>query len=349
MPPTPRPRVALVSALNPEATGVDRYARALAEALRAEGASVEAVRLERRELRLGPLRAGGVASLWWRRARLDPPGADVVHATDPASATRRAHVVTVHDLIPETHPEWSGGLAARAEWAWGRAVARRAPALIAVSEATRQETLRRWRVPAERVHVVHHGVDAERFRPSRDPSPLLAPDVPTLAYVGDDNPRKNLALAVSTVAALRERHGVRARLVRAGPARFPGAPWRALARERGVDLVEPGFLGDDALRALLSGAAAFLWPSLAEGFGFPPLEAMACGAPVLALDTPVNREVLGGLASFHADEPRAAADALAALLASPPPRDKLVAHAAGFTWARAARRTLEVYEGVLAR
>jgi glycosyltransferase involved in cell wall biosynthesis len=73
---------------------------------------------------------------------------------------------------------------------------------------------------------------------------------------------------------------------------------------------------------------------------------MACGCPVVALDTPVNREIGGDTARYHADDPRAAADAIREVLASPPEKARLVAHARAFTWARAARQTAAVYARV---
>ncbi|HVM44454.1 MAG TPA: glycosyltransferase family 1 protein [Candidatus Thermoplasmatota archaeon] len=341
-------RVALVSARNALATGVDRYAREIERALAREGLETLPVALARRELRIGSARLGGFASLWAQRFLPRRGEADLVHALDPAVATLRTDVLTVHDLLQEAHPDvYLRGARARADERLNRILARRVPWLVCVSEATRQEVLRRWDADPARVAVSHHGIDHERFRPVDAPSPHAAEGAPTLAYVGDDNPRKNLPLAVEAVAQLRERHGVEVRLVRVGPTRFGGAH-AALAKERGVDLVEPGFLDDDALVALLSRAGAFVWPTLGEGFGFPPLEAMACGAPVAALDIPVNREVLGDLASYHDNDAGACADALARTLRAPPAKDALVAHARRFTWQASARRLMAVYDLALA-
>lgn len=339
--------ILLVASRNPHATGVDRYAGSLTVALRDKGADVAEVELRRREARLGRLRVGGLASLWWQRTLARRRGEwELVHALDPAAATRSSDVVTVHDLIPETHSDLaSGGAAARLDWAISRANARRAKRLIAVSEATRQEIIRRWRVPPERVTVVHHGIAHERFRPTDAAAAHVAPDRPTLVYVGDDNPRKNIGLALAAMVPLREEHGIVARLLRIGPTRFPeaAAARGAFARANGIDLVEPGYLGDVEVAAHCTRAAAFLWPTLAEGFGFPPLEAMACGAPVVALDTPVNREIVGTLGRFHANDARAAAAAIAEALAKPADKAALRAHALRFTWARAAEETMRVY------
>ena len=345
-------RVKLVAAKNRLATGVDRYAREIAAALRAAGVEADEVALERREAHLGPWKVGGFASLWAQRFTTSRGKADILHALDPAVASRRSDVVTIQDILPEQYPElYLTNARARMDDRINRALARRVPFLVCASEATRDELLRRWELAPDRVVTVHHGIDHARFRPVERRAPWMADGRPTLAYIGDDNPRKNLPLVVRALADLKERHRVDARFVRVGPTRFPEVrdECHRLAKEHGVDIVEPGFAQDDDVVALLSHASAFVWPTLAEGFGFPPLEAMACGAPVVALDTPVNREICGPLASYHVNDAPACADAIALALAHPPSTEALVAYARTFTWDAAARGTIALYERALAK
>lgn len=343
-------RVALAYAKNRLATGVDRYAREFPRALRGIGVGVSERPIERRELKVGPVRVGGNASVWAQRLGLRRGDADLLHALDPAAAPARADVVTVHDLLPEEFPDlFLASAGARLDWSMTRANARRARFFVTPSEATRRALIDRWQVEGARIVAAPHGIDHDVFRPTPVGSRWLAEGRPTLVYVGDDNPRKNVDLAVAAVGELKARHGIDARFVRVGPARFPDVheAYRRAAKERGVDLVEPGYLSDEELVPLLSGAAAFLWPTRGEGFGFPPLEALACGAPVVALDTPIDREICGPHARYHPDDPVACADAIAALLRAPPPKDALLAHARGFTWDACARRVLALYERAL--
>ncbi|MFA5862232.1 MAG: glycosyltransferase family 1 protein [Candidatus Thermoplasmatota archaeon] len=344
-------KVALVAGRNVMATGIDRYVRSLASELKNEGVDVQLIVQQRREMKLGPMRVGGFLSLYAARFARRPAGVDIVHALDPAVAGPRTDVVTVHDIIAEQFPQWYlRDVRAKVDWAITRHYARSARLLIADSEATRAEIIERWHVPADRVRVAHLGVDASFFAPAGEPSKLLAAERSNVVYVGDDNPRKNIALVVEALALLRIR-GVNARFLRLGPSRFPKVhdAYRQRAKETGVDLVEPGFVSDAEVHALLTHAQAFVWPSLAEGFGLPPLEAMACGLPVVALDTLVNREVLAPLARFHPDDARAAADAIEETLRAPRRSDDLRAHAKTFDRTRTARETLAAYEEVMRR
>ena len=328
------------------ATGVKRYADSLEAEYARMGVDAERVLLTRRELRLGFVRAGGFLSLWGARAMAKRTRHDVVHALDPAVATSQTDVVTVHDLIAETHAHWyTHDVVTRLDLRFTRRYARRVPHVIADSDYTRDAIIQHWGVPPERIRTVHLGIDHGLFRPLDAPARALAQDKPNLVFVGDDNPRKNIVLAVRAVAQLKVRHDIDARLIRIGADKFPGVHlgYRQEAATLGVELVEPGALPDDELVATLSGADALVWPTLAEGFGFPPLEAMACGTQVVALDTPINREICASAARYHPDAPEAAADALADALAKPMPHETLVRHAGMFTWRRAAEQTLAVY------
>src|SRR5687768_10749172 len=115
-----------------------------------------------------------------------------------------------------------------------------------------------------------------------------------------------------------------------------------------------GYVGDEDLRAIYSSCKTFVYPSLYEGFGLPPLEAMACGAPVIASRIAAHVETLG--AHAHLVEPtdkHALAKVIATLLENQNERDRLsrsgIEHAARFTWEKTAKLTLKVYEGLLGK
>jgi glycosyltransferase involved in cell wall biosynthesis len=262
-------------------------------------------------------------------------------------------VATVHDRLRTRGPGPGGWLRARAKRAVFLAAARRARAVIVPSAATRGEVIAAG-VDAGRIRVI---AEAPAIDPPADPLAAAAarrrmgvPDRYVLA-VGRLEPNKETATLARAFARLVSEHPHG--LVLAGPAqvRYPALD-RALAMPS-LDgkVCRLGPVAPDDLAALYAGADVLAYPSRDESFGLPVLEAMAAGTPVLASTAGGLPEVAGGAALLVApgDEPALAA-ALARLLDDGALRADLAARgqarAAGFTWARAARETMEVYRSV---
>jgi glycosyltransferase involved in cell wall biosynthesis len=273
----------------------------------------------------------------------------------------RPYVVTVHDLIRFfdltrlgvfiNRPNLRDRLLLRLDYAGVAG----ATALIAVSERTKRDVVRHLGVPAERIFVVHEGIDHARFRPVE--RRLL--NERYVLFVGSEQPRKNLAAVLRAFAALkRERRLGDLKLVKVGGPGGSEAPFRArtlaLVRALGLDddVVFTEHVPDQDLSAWYSGAACLAWPSLYEGFGFPPLEAMACGCPVVVSGAGSLPEIAGPAALLvEPRDERALADAIRTLVLDPPSDliERGLAHAARFSWDRTARETLCVYETLLDR
>ncbi len=298
----------------------------------------------------------------WHRLRLPVPveawtgPIDLFHAADfmlPPTLPRTRTVLTVHDLAFEKYPgDTMPGMLAALRRTVPRSV-KAADHVITVSEATRQDLIDLYRLPPEKVTAIPHGV-AARFNPAL---PLPAqrravadkyhlPDAPFILTVGTLQPRKNHLRLVQSLARIK----MDAKLVIAGGTGWAYDQVRAeVDRLRlGERVVFAGFIDDADLPDLYRAATIFAYPALYEGFGLPVLEAMACGLPVVASNGSSLPEVAGdaGLLvdPFDVD---ALADALARLLDDPSARAKLrqkgIARAGQFTWARAAERTWEVY------
>ena len=305
--------------LHDRPTGVGRVGRAWLVALRAAdpgGCAVWAPRAIRDPLvdrGIGGLtgRAGDVA---WEQVVLPLAARDhlVVSLANTAPVARRRAVTTVHDLAPLHEPGWFHPrmqIYARV----ALAAARRAAAVVAVSQVVADDLVRRGVAPA-RVRVIHPAVD-DRFR--RAPPDAVAAvrarlglDEPYLLCVGAHDPRKDAAFLLR----------VHLRLLPAFPHRLVlvGAPHPNLGSVTLPELpsvVCPGRVEDDDLVALYTGAAALAFPSRLEGFGLPPLEARACGTPAVVSDLPVLHESTAGAATFVAlDDVDGWTDALAAAL-----------------------------------
>lgn len=287
-------------------------------------------------------------------------GHDVVHCTEHLLLPLRQvpTVLTVHDIVYLSHPEWHLPMN---RWFLTLAMpifARRANAIIAVSDYTRREVVERLHVDPAKVHVIHEGVDAH-FAPVRDPGRLAQVcaryglQVPFILTVGAIEPRKNLPLLMRAFAALCREPDFQHQLVIAG-----GRGWLydevfATAAQLGLGhrLLFTGRVPEEDLPALYSAADIFALPSFFEGFGLPPLEAMACGTPVITSNSTSLPEVVGeaGLTASPYDE-GAWVEALRRLARDRDLHDRLAAEglqrARRFTWQETARRTVEVYREV---
>lgn len=278
------------------------------------------------------------------------PRADLFHGLNqrlPRAPLRRA-VSTFHDLFvisgDYSTPEFRSRFTAMA-----RDAASRSDQIIAVSGFTASQIVEYLNFPADRITVVHHGVDPipkissdarEAFRRR------LALDAPFVLHVGAIQKRKNITRLVQAFEGLPQRY----LLVLAGSAGFGAREIldciessRAGARIRLL-----GYRTRGELNHLYRSAAVLAFPSLDEGFGFPVLEAMSAGLPVVTSNSSALQEVAGDAALLvepaDADGLRAA---LQSALEDTPVRERLVAaglqRVAGFTWSRAAQQTLEVY------
>ncbi|HZU05831.1 MAG TPA: glycosyltransferase family 1 protein [Chloroflexota bacterium] len=296
----------------------------------------------------------------WERALLPLELAserlDLLHGPDFVVPLRRRcpAVVTVHDLAFLRYPEILTAESRRYYLQVERVVAS-VERVIVDSQHTAADAQALLGVPAARLRVVYLAptlapvTDAGRVAAVRA---RYALEGPFLLYVGTLEPRKNLATLLRAFARLGP--STPARLVLAGPRGWLDEPIIAAAARLGerVRLLGPVPAAD--LATLYAAATAFVFPSLYEGFGLPPLEAMAAGTPVVAARASCLPEVLGEAALFVPPEDEAAlAEALRAVLEDPALRADLrrrgLARAAQFSWERTAAATLAVYREVLGR
>src|SRR5215211_5987689 len=236
------------------------------------------------------------------------------------------YVVTVHDLIRYFDLKGWGpfihrpNLRDRLYLGLDYAGIRRATALIAVSQTTKRDLVRHLGIPPARVAVVYEGIDHGRFRPVA----RRLVDAPYVLFVGSEHPRKDLPTLLRAFRLLKQQPPFgELRLVKVGPAGGREAPFRrrtlaavaALGLEPGRDVLFTERVPDADLPAYYSGAACLALPSLYEGFGFPPLEAMACGCPAVVADAGALPEIAGDAALVVPPrDPRALARAMATLL-----------------------------------
>jgi glycosyltransferase involved in cell wall biosynthesis len=272
--------------------------------------------------------------------------ADIVHFTGGTLPLRAPHpcVLTLHDLA-WLHGAVTGRPHSRLYFSTiQQRLARQADIIATDTDVARSDIIEKLRLPPSKVAVAGAGVDDSWFEVPRAPQ-----SPPLLLSVGTVEERKDLITAVRALAVLPS-----FKLVSAGP----HTPYAKKVMRVATDLslgerVELlGFVDDGTLRSLYSRAAVLIFPSLYEGFGLPPLQALAARLPVVASDIPVLREVLGDCAFFaRPSDPASFANGVQAAARSDTVVRDLVergqAHARTFTWARVAERMVNLYRQVL--
>ena len=286
---------------------------------------------------------------------------DVFHATDyMIPRLRRTPVcATLFDAIPLSHPEWANPRLRALKNMGMRQSARWADRVIAISQAMVPELIEHYGIDGERIAVTPLGVDDRWFTVESAPRIAevrarhgLAPGY--LLFVGTLQPRKNVERIIAAYLRLPAHQQAERQLVIAGKAGWRADDLVATLREvsaggrvRWLDYVEA-----DDMRALYQGAAAFVFPSLYEGFGLPVLEAFASGVPVLTSTTTSLPEVAGDAALLvEPTDIDAIAAGMSSLIGDLPLAERLRAagraRAREFTWARCAAETVAVLRSIL--
>ncbi len=283
---------------------------------------------------------------------------DVLHG--PAYVTpmggRVPRVASVYDLMVFLHP----ALCDRGNRLHYRYVMRRClpgcRRVVVPSRAVAESLRERLAIAEERIVQAPLAID-ERFRPVGDPAERervrAAWRLPErfLLFVGNIEPKKGLELLLNALRELWMRKGLRVPLVVVGARAWGAAAFDRVLRETGArEMVLPlGYVPDETLPALYSLATAFVFPSLYEGFGLPPLEAMACGAPTLVSDGGALPETVGDAALVvRRGDREALIQGITRILADEELRAELskraTAHVARFSWDRHARAVVQAYE-----
>lgn len=358
--------------LRPPLTGIGRYTLNLARGLTEESLTQEVSLYVTRET--PPLGLDGCRVV---RAALPTPheivrgvweqtlvardvrkqGADLYHSPNYAIPLTLAcpSVLTIHDLSyldPRFHKQ---RLRIYLRLFTDLSV-RRASRVISVSEFTKSQIVDRYPDVAHKVSVVHSGIDALfAEQPGADTVKSFLDDIgqarPYVLFVGAIEPRKNIPTLVKAFERVVERSGLPHDLVICGPLGWRYGPSKAAIEDSRLrDRIRVlGYLPSNQLPALYAGADVLAYPSFEEGFGFPPLEAMAMGTPVVTSDSSSLPEIVGDAALMvEPTDVASLADAIERVLTDRAVSDALIekgyARTRVFTWEKATRETLGVYE-----
>ena len=283
---------------------------------------------------------------------------DVFHAPHYVLpvAVRTRSVVTIHDCIHLMFPQY---LPTRAAYAYARgamwSAAKRSDRILTVSEASKRDILHFFNVPPEKIAVVYNGID-ERFWIQPPPDEIARVrerfqlDHGFVLYAGTIKPHKNLVRLIEAFAALRKGEFEELKLLIIGDeiSKLPALRRAVHSHKLHKHVRFLGFLPDETLAALYRLAAVFVFPSLYEGFGLPPLEAMASGTPVVTSNVSSLPEVAGDAAILvDPYDVGSIVDGVRRVLTDPALADELrrkgLNRARDFSWERSVARTHDIY------
>jgi glycosyltransferase involved in cell wall biosynthesis len=350
------------------ATGVGRYLGGLLQEWAANGGSLahefvlyapEPIALPLDARRFPTRVVPGSGGTWWEQ--MQAPRASVSDRLDvwfaPAySAPLRLKVpivVAIHDLSFVAHPEWFRTReGARRRWLT-RQAARKARAIITISEFSKRELIDRLDVPDTRIHVIPPGIGTSHHSliPLIPLIPNPQPLVPRVLYVGSIFNRRHVVDMIRAFAPIARAHGTASLDIVGDNRSYPREDLRHTIASEGLEAEVRwhAYVTNERLRDLYAQARAFVFLSEYEGLGLTPLEALAAGVPPVLLDTPVARESCGDAAIYvPVGKLPATTRALESLLFDETVRARLLAAApaelARYSWPRAARETLAIIE-----
>jgi len=324
-----------------EKSGIDKYSQEIAK-------RIDVSKIETR--RYLSLKEG------YRLARLIGRQSSIVHLPNQDFARyalflSSPFIVTVHDLIRSCFSFSDETLSERLWLTLDKHYIKRASHIIAVSQHTKHDLMEYLKIPENRVSVIYNGIDHSIFKPCE----IKIFDKPYILYVGSERPRKNLRRLFEAFAKLKGEFP-ELKLVKVGAVgrseRYRRNVMRKLA-SLGItqDVIFVDLVSELELAHYYSSASLLAYPSLYEGFGLPPLEAMACGCPVVTTSTSSLPEVVGKAGimvdPYNTD---GLAQAMRQVLTDDKLRDDMVGRgleqAKRFSWEETARKTQEVYNKV---
>ncbi|MEM2583721.1 MAG: glycosyltransferase family 1 protein [Candidatus Thermoplasmatota archaeon] len=331
--------------------GTIRYEESLISGLNKIGIEIEKIILNEKEIGIHPV----INRIWLTGIQYfsgKKRKYDVYHASSQFTATRYVDVVTVHDVIGlKNIPEIKEtiGILEKGLWVTCLPLIRKAKKIIAISEATKNDLIKIAGFKENKIRVIYRNVDENRFYPSKDKN-LREKLLNSLLFVGELRMYKNAQLVLRAMKILKEKYKEDYKFIIIGKESRGSMKWW----NKYTDFISKNNLkvewlkdiNDEMLRKYYSNVDLFVWPSLYEGFGLPPLEAMACGTNVVCLDNEINKEILQDKAFYSSNSDEEFAKTIRRAIEEKKPEKELIAHAKKFNWERQAKETREVYEEI---
>ncbi|MBC7081649.1 MAG: glycosyltransferase family 4 protein [Thermoplasmatales archaeon] len=330
--------------------GVERYENSLISGLKNYDIDIEKVAINKKEIGIHPI-PNRVWVLVLQYFSKKPDGYDLFHASSQFTATKYADVVTAHDVIglkdipeiKETISVFEKGL-----WLSCLPLIRRAKRIIAISETTKNDLINIAKIRENKIRVIYRDVD-EKFYPVKDKD-FKEKLSNSLLFVGELRIYKNAQLVLRAMKILKEKYEEEYKFIIIGKESKASLKWwnkySEFISKNNLNVEWLKEIDDELLRKYYSNVEIFVWPSLYEGLGLPPLEAMACGTNVVCLDNEINREILQDKAFYSFNNSEDFAKAIRKAIENKKPEKELISYAKKFNWEKSAKEAKEVYEEV---
>jgi glycosyltransferase involved in cell wall biosynthesis len=332
--------------------GVGRYEEDLINGLNGLGINIEKIILNEKEIGINP----AINRIWVTGLQyFSKPKKkyDIYHASSQFTATSYADIVTVHDVIglkdiPEVRE--TVGVLEKSLWLVCLPLIRKARRIICISNATKNDLIKLAKLKEDKIRVIYRNVDESKFYPVKDKE-FREKISSSLLFVGELRMYKNAHLVLKAMKILKEKYKEDYKFFIIGKESKISMKWwnkwKDFILKNNLNVEWLKDVDDDLLRKYYSNVDLFVWPSLAEGFGLPPLEAMACGTNVVCLDNEINNEVLKDKAFYSKNDAEDFARAIRKAIEEKKPEKELISYAKKFDWRKTAKETKEVYEEII--
>ncbi len=327
-------------------TGIGTYVTMLSYFL-SSLCNIETINIKKYEKKILNRSVGGFLSIFLQTnltVRIKRNDKSIIHSLDPVALHPKSHVLTLMDLIPlklvKQHPSL------KIAFEVNRKRIQNLHKIITLSKYNADEASKILNIDREKFAPICCGVNHSCFYPSETKPSELSDDKYNLVFVGEFCERKNIHLILEAL-----KNADNFRLIRIGP-RYQ---WNEnyikkcmnIAKKHNIDVIDLGYISQSNLKDYYTHADLFIFPSLDEGFGLPPLEAMACGTNALVSPIPVLQEIYGNQAFyFNQFSSESLFDGIEKAIAHKKPASSIINYTKQFNWERTAKETLQIYEEI---
>ncbi|MBC7128514.1 MAG: glycosyltransferase family 4 protein [Thermoplasmatales archaeon] len=322
-----------------ETTGLVTYSRNVTKELLKMNDRIKMIPISSLEFKVGERLVGGYifSGLKFAKIFAKKIDGDIVHSLDLQVIHPKTNIVTLHDLTALYRSKLEKYLYKFLLTRLGHM-----KKIITPTNYIADNVAKITGVNREKFITVYYGLNHKMFYPSNKTPEEIAQDKYNLVHVGEVRERKNIHLILEAITALGEGY----RFIHIGPDRELNYKEKCLeiARKNDIDFINIGYLSQEKIKDYYTHADLFVFPSKDEGFGLPPLEAMACGTTSVVSNIPVFREIYKNSVYYSELNPNELADKIEYAVKHKKPKNELISYAKKFTWEKAAENLLKIYE-----